>query len=98
MTRTKYGYVPFDRGATIETDASRSTLDGRCMPAGRVVVTTNGAEPRALMKESFDGRYARRVTVAQLLNAGFTAHHLRELREIHSENVRLENELKLDEA
>ena len=98
MTKTRYGYVPFNRGADIKTDAIRSTLDGRCMRAGRVVVTTTGAPPRESMKEAIDGRYVRRVTVAQLLDAGFTAHHLRALREMHSATVRLENEFKFDEA
>ena len=63
-----------------------------------VVLTTNGSEPRASLKEAFEGRYARRVTVAQLLHAGLTVKQLRELREIHSDEVSRENELKFDEA
>ena len=98
MTRTKYAYVPYSPGAAIEADTVRRTRDGRCILAGRVVLTTNGSEPRASLKEAFEGRYAHRVTVAQLLLAGFTVKQLRELREIHSDEVRLENELKFDEA
>ena len=98
MTRTKYAYVPYSPGAAIEADTVRRTRDGRYILAGRVVLTTNGSEPRASLKEAFEGRYAHRVTVAQLLHAGFTVKQLRELCEIHSDEVRLENELKFDEA
>ena len=60
MARTKYAYVPFNRGATIDTDAVWAGI--RQSPAGRLLVTVNGKEPTESHADTLDGRYAQRIT------------------------------------
>ena len=72
--KTRYAYVPFNRGATLTTDAVHSATR---TPAGQVLCTKNGTEPMEGKHDLWSGRYAQRVTYAQLRKAGFSVNDLR---------------------
>ena len=80
--RTKYAYVPFSPGATLETDTRWTSSCTRCGPAGHIIVTTDGSTPAETLAEARDGRWAKPVTYAQLRRAGFSTTDLAETREL----------------
>ena len=60
----KYAYVPYNRGATIDSDAV-TVYSAGTYPAGRLLVTIDGSDPCESRAATLDGRYAQRITRRQ---------------------------------
>lgn len=75
-----YTYTPYNRGATIESDAVYGADDPRKQcPAGNLRCARDISGADASPREYMDGRYARRVTRRQAERA-FGRDYVRDLR------------------